>query len=389
MISRRAFTLGLASLLGGCATHHQSGPATGLPATTKGYRPPPDSDEAGLWLAVDKVEQTQKRSPSRIRDQAANALVQDIICRLAGDRCPELRPYLVRVPEFNATCSPNGMVSVWSGLLLRCKDESQLAGVLGHEIAHYLRRHSLQRMRDKREWDDMMAFMQFTLQGPLAKTMWDISSDVRMASISMFSRDHERESDEMGLVMMADAGYDPFACAETWRQLIDEDKAGDVKHDFNFFLSTHPATKERIETLQQLAEQRGRPKTSPPNRLDQAIRHLRRGFMEDEINQGRFKRTEKLLGRLAADGNDPAGALYYRGELYRRRNKDGDEAVALGFYHESCEAADPPAEAFRGVGLIRWRRGETDLAREYFRRYLDRAPQAGDSDMIRKYLSGA
>jgi hypothetical protein len=389
MISRRAFSAGLLACLGGCATHHESGPSSDLPDIGAGYRPDPKSDEAGLWLKLDKVEQNQRRSPGRIRDKPINDLVQDMVCRLAGAYCPDLRPYVIRVPAFNATCAPNGMISIWSGLLLRCHSESQLAAVLGHEIGHYLKRHSLQRLRNSRELDDFAAFFQFQLQGPAAGLIRGLSQDITQASKSMFSRDHEREADALGLALMADAGYAPAACADIWRHIKAEDAAGGESERFDFFLSTHPATTERIDNLDELARRRPPAARPAPDRLNAALGPLRRSFMADEINQGHFKRTDNLLTRLIGDGIDPGGALFYRGELYRRRNRDGDEAIALGNYHDACETADPPAEAFRGVGTIRWRRGETELAREYFRRYLRVAPNADDGDMIRKYLSGA
>ena len=56
---------------------------------------------------------------------------------------------LVRTPYFNASMAPNGMMQVWSGLLLRVDNEAQLAAVLGHEIGHYLARHSVERLRDE------------------------------------------------------------------------------------------------------------------------------------------------------------------------------------------------------------------------------------------------
>jgi predicted Zn-dependent protease len=389
MISRRLFTAGLAATMCGCVTHHQSGPATGLADTSPGTRPADDSDEAGLWMITDKQEQDLRRSPNRIRDKPINDLIKDIICRLGGAYCQDLRPYVIRVPAFNATCSPNGMIQVWSGLLLRCSTESQLAAVLGHEIGHYLKRHSLQRMRDNRQTDDFMAFLNLTFRGSTGAFGSVLERDLMEFSKSMFSRDHERESDAIGFKMMADAGYDPFACAEMWRRVKAEGEAAGDKERMDYFHDTHPPTSERIETLDALAQERGKPAHTPPDRLNGAIKSLRRSFMADEINQGRFKRTETLFRQLFADGNDPGGALFHHGEMYRRRNRDGDEAIALGFYHDACETADPPPEAFRGVGMIRWRRGETAQAQEYFRRYLNADPRAGDRDMIGKYLSGA
>lgn len=391
MIGRRAFTVGLctcfASGLSGCVTH-QTGPTTGLGDLPRGYRPDSGSDEAGLWMQVERYERDLKTSQTRIRDKVVNEFVGDIMCRLAGSHCPDLRSYVVRVPVFNATCSPNGMVQVYSGLLLRCGSESQLAAVLGHEFAHYLKRHSLQRMRDARDRGAFMAALSLGTGAVGAGSLGDLASIIARAGQMAFSRDHEREADEVGLKLMADAGYDPFAAATMWRRLSDERKAGDLDDDFDLFTSTHPSVNERIETLTKLAEKRGGG-SAAPNRLADAIAPIRGMLLTDEINRGHFKQTEKLLDLLMADGRNPGELLYFKGELHRRRGKDGDDNIALGFYHDACEAAGAPPEAFRSVGLMRWRRGEKNSAREYFGRYLGLKPDAPDRDMIKSYLTGA
>lgn len=386
MISRRAFTAGLCTCFAGGLTgcvSHQTGPTTGLSDLPRGYRPDPSSDEAGLWMQVERYERELKTSQTRIRDKVVNDLVSDIMCRLASSHCPDIRSYVVRVPVFNANCSPNGMVQVYSGLLLRCGSESQLAAVLGHEFAHYLRRHSLQRMRDTRDRGAFMAAVSLGAGG-----FGNLAAIISQAGQMAFSRDHEREADEVGLKLMADAGYDPFAAAAMWRRLLAERKAGDIDDDFDLFTSTHPSTSERIETLTKLAEQRGGG-SAAPNRLADAIAPIRSILLTDEVNRGHFKQTEKLLDMLLADGRNPGELLYFKGEMHRRRGQAGDEDIALGFYHTACESPGGPPEAFRSVGLMRWRRGEKDMAREYFGRYLGLKPDAPDRDMIKTYLVGA
>src|SRR5262245_20779958 len=108
-----------------------------------GFRPPLDTPEGGLWGVMDKVEAEIKVSPALIKDEALNAYVRKILCDLAGPQCETFRVYIVEEPTSNALAGANGVVVVWTGLLLRVQSEAELAFVLGHEITHYLKRHSV------------------------------------------------------------------------------------------------------------------------------------------------------------------------------------------------------------------------------------------------------
>ena len=121
---------------------------TGWQAPARFARPDIATDEGGLWSLMDREETRLRRSPFSLRDPRLRDYVQDIACRLAGEHCPDVRVYLVQTPLFNASMAPNGMMQVWTGLMLRVDNEAQLAAVLGHEIGHYLSRHSLERLRD-------------------------------------------------------------------------------------------------------------------------------------------------------------------------------------------------------------------------------------------------
>ena len=128
----------LAALLLGCAQV----PSGDL---QPGERPGLETTEAGLWMLMDKMEERLKTSGRVVEDDALDAYMRDIVCRLEPAHCPHIRIYVVDVPYFNANMAPNGMMQVWTGLLVRTENEAQLAFVLGHELAHYVRRHSLQR----------------------------------------------------------------------------------------------------------------------------------------------------------------------------------------------------------------------------------------------------
>ena len=113
------------------------------PEIRGGYVPEQGTTEGGLWMKMNAVEEQFKNSPLRVTDPQLNLYISQLICKLANEHCKDIRPYIIRHPGFNAFMAPNGMMVLWSGLLLRSRNEAQLATVIGHEIGHYLRKHSV------------------------------------------------------------------------------------------------------------------------------------------------------------------------------------------------------------------------------------------------------
>ncbi|OJX79285.1 M48 family metalloprotease [Magnetospirillum sp. 64-120] len=392
MIARRLGAAAILALLAGCVTH-ETGPSSGIATASPGYKPNVKTDEAGIWLTADKAEAELRDSANRVRDPAINALVSDMVCTLAAEYCGDLRPYVVRLPHFNATASPNGSISIWSGLLIRARTESELAAVIGHEITHYARRHSLARIRNMRENTDLAAVLSLLGATTGVAQVAELPHLMAVGNIQAFSRDNERESDEDGFNRLVKAGYEPSAAADVWKRILDLRKA---KHEFEYesyedrtvrlFVASHPPTEEREKSLRELAEKAAKPTKPPPDRLREALTAVRLDFLLDEVKLGQFRESKALFELLLKDDPLPGQIYYALGELYRKRAKDDDELVAMSYFHQACEAAGAPPEAFRMVGTIRWRRGETEQAKEYFRRYLNAAPNAGDRALITHYL---
>src|SRR5256885_14822780 len=200
-MNRRGF------LAGGCACC-VGGLVPGLAAAQAAWeiparfaRPEAGSDEGGLWSMMDREEVRLRKSPFSLRDPKLQAYVQDIACRLAGEHCPDVRVHLVRTPLFNASMAPNGMMQVWSGLMLRADNEAQLAAVLGHEIGHYLARHSVERLRDAKA---RSAFGQVLGMFGVVGLIGQVGV---LASMFAYSREHERDADRIGALLMSRAGH--------------------------------------------------------------------------------------------------------------------------------------------------------------------------------------
>lgn len=369
-----------------CATPRGSpGAAADLQA---GQRPAPGSDEGGLWMQMDRVEQSLQTSGRLVTDAALHAYLRGIVCRLASEHCADIRLYVVQTPHFNASMAPNGAMQVWTGLLLRADNEAQLAYVLGHELAHYLRRHSVQRWRDMRTKTNVAAVFTVLTAAAGQGYIGSLAQLAALGSILAFSRDNEREADEIGLELTARAGYDPREAPKIWEALDRERRAGKDSEPLIFF-ATHPPTEERIGTLKELAG-----KAYTPDRImtDGGQTHatilapLRATLLRDELRLRDFARSQVLLERLLA-GEPTSGQLhFFQGELYRLRGGDGDAARALASYERALTVGGAPPETNRAAGLLLMREGDKERARAAFDRYLTEAPGAEDRPMIQSYL---
>lgn len=345
-------------------------------------RPDLSTDEGGLWAMMDREEKALRRSPLVLRDAKLTTYVQDLACRLGAGHCPDIRIFLVRTPQFNASMAPNGMLQIWTGLLLRMENEAQLAAVIGHEIGHYLQRHSVERLRDiKSRAAAGQVLALFGLAGAIGQL-------AVLAGSFAYSRDHEHEADRIGAYLMHRAGYPVAESAAVWSNLLDEARAreGEEPSQSSPLFATHPVPPERRDNLAQLA------KLMPggsdgKDRYAEHTAHLLDEWLQDEIKRGQYAESLVLLSRRIAAGSAPDLMRYYRGEVHRLRGMAGDHDLAWNDYQAAAAGAAPPPPAYRGIGLVARQRGQKDEARHAFARYLDLAPDAPDAALIQSYIT--
>jgi len=344
-------------------------------------RPDIATDEGGLWAIMDREERNLRRSPFVIRDRTLSDYVQGIACRLAGDHCPDVRVHVVNTPLFNANMAPNGMMQVWSGLLLRVENEAQLAAVIGHEIGHYLEKHTLERLRDAKS---ASAFAQFIGLFGLVGAIGQLAV---LAGMFSYSRDQERRADVIGAALMHRAGYDAGEAARVWANLLLEMKArpdGDPAAHSPMF-ATHPPAEERSETLTRLAASLPGGETRAET-WEQKIRPFRREWLSEEIKRGQHEESIALLTRLSAGAARLPDYRYARGEVYRLRAKEGDLDLALADFQAATALGGEPPETHRALGFVYRARRQPAEAKASFLRYLDLAPAAPDQAMIKSYV---
>lgn len=365
--------------------------AVDLPPQTAGRRPALDTDEAGLWLVMDKEEERLKTSAMLERDPALNTYVRGVVCRLTAEFCRDVRVYVINQPYFNASMAPNGAMLVYTGLLLRSENEAQLAFVLGHETGHYVGRHSLEQWRKLK--NTAGALMIFSIGASVAGVgaLGTLAELAAASSIYGYSRDKEREADDFGFKVMTGAGYAGRECAETWRYLVEETKHSDSKktrksETRGSIFRTHPLTSERIETLDALAKSTvGAGNLGIDGFRAVTEPHLSE-WLKDDLRRRDYGESLFLIDRLIADGRSPGIVYFYKAEAYRLRHKDGDDRLALTNYERAMGYSDAPAATWRELGQSYWRAGDKEKADASFRHYLELAPEAEDRLIVEDYL---
>lgn len=400
-ISRRSLLVSAGALAASTATglaQARIRPADMIPLIGPGFRPT-DEDERGLWVQMDRVEEEVAGSNLVINGEGVGDYVRDLIGKVGGPAARDMRIYVLRVPEFNAMMFPSGFSVIFSGLLLRMRDEAQLAGVIAHESGHFLRRHMIRQWRDMRRKSDLLSIGAMIAGIGGAGAGLYMGDFVRLAqlgailSLFRYSRELEAEADAMGARLIAEAGYDPMAMSETWQQLIGElDLSAKYrrKHrDRGYSLfETHPAAESRMADLKSSAAELkvpGRRYDSGRARYLRAIAPIRQTILDDQVKLNDPGASQYVIETLAQDGWN--GLLrFYEGEVWRLRNRPGDQDRAEQSYAIAVAYPDAPADAWRWHGLSLLKQGRQAEGRAALSRYLAMKPDAADAPFIRQMI---
>ena len=196
-----------------------------------------------------EVEQQARQKFRFVRDE----VVVGYVAGLGEDLLDAMGPqpfaydfYVIEDEELNAFAMPGGIIYVHTGLVLKARNVSELIGVMGHEIGHVQRRHLANNYRRQRNTGvARQAGVLLTgifLGGYAAQAMDLLSGVGTLAYLNTFSRDAEREADAFAVEVLPKAGYDPSGIVTFFSTMMRQcgDQAGG-------FLSSHPATQERID----------------------------------------------------------------------------------------------------------------------------------------------
>lgn len=204
-----------------------------------------------------------RRDPAYVNDPEIadyiNRLGQTLAAHVDGARQP-FEFFVVRDAMLNAFALPGGFVGVHTGLILAARSESELAGVLAHEIAHVTQSH-LARMFGNQGQAQLTSLLTLAVALLAARSNPDVAVGAAMAGQAAvvqnqlnYSREFEREADRIGLDLMEKAGYDTRGMVSFFERMLQFGRL--YENNAPGYLRTHPLTTERITDLENRIAQR-------------------------------------------------------------------------------------------------------------------------------------
>lgn len=243
------------------------------------------------------------------RDERTEKLLARIVGALTIVSENPQQAYRITVlnsPAVNAFALPGGYVYVTRGLLALANDASEVAAVIAHEMGHVTANHGIERRQREREEALAEALAAGTMASDLAGKRELARGKLRLAA---FSRNQELQADGIGVRMLGQAGYDPFAAArflesmDAYSRFTAVDPSADQSLDF---LSSHPNAPQRVELAKQHALALG-PEGAVDRGRDFFLDGINGLLYGDSPNEGYVRGTEFLHPTLGIKFSVPAG----------------------------------------------------------------------------------
>lgn len=214
----------------------------------------------------ERVMREVRRDPDYLDDWLVRDYLNSVAAKLSaaasalyiGGYRPDFELFAIRDPQINAFSLPGGFIGVNTGLIVTTQTESELASVLGHEMGHVLQRH-ISRMitTGERSSYAALAGLLFGIVAGVLAHSGDLGSAIAIGGQAYavdnqlrFSRSAEHEADRVGFLLLAGAGYDPYAMTTFFGRL---DRAAMSDTGIPAYARTHPLTGERIADMEDRA----------------------------------------------------------------------------------------------------------------------------------------
>ena len=320
--------------------------------------------------------------------------------------------FILKSPTPNALALPNGRIYLNAGLFTPLQTEDQLAAIAAHEIAHVIRRHSIQAIISRKNKLVGSHILDFATGG------FGLVYLGTYASIMSFSREQEMEADEEALILLEKSGYQKAALLQAFQSL---NRYAGFRHNKQSLYSSHPSFVIRMKTLEKMAGIANATSREVTNREDE-FNQIKAEMMESSLRiRLRNKEFNQALIIVEEADNyfpDSAKKDFFRGEVYYgfykypeisakeyywiqtgKHNTDVETeekffsdreanlSAAIENYQLSIQVDQPYAKALRRLGEIAEIQGQDQQAVYYFNTYLKQLPDAKDILYVKRALN--
>lgn len=330
-------------------------------------------DEKKMGRQFDAAVRTQL---PMVDDPEVRKYVTDLVRRLVKAIPPqpfEFKAAAILNNSLNAFAVPGGYVYVFTGLIMNLNNEAELAGVLGHELAHVTQRHVASRL-ERAQFITLGALLAavagIAIGGPAGAAAAMSAAGAGQSAMLNYSRLDEAEADNVGLQYLLKAGYPPEGLTGGFKVLRQKAKMAGAGQP-PIYLSTHPAIGDRINTM-----------AARTAALPAAAR-------KGSYDNTRFKRVQTLLWARYGDEqaalerfrSGDALSLMGRGIVLGRMNRVKEAERA---FSQAVAAAPNDSLVLREAGIFHYRKGNLKLAEQM----LARATRLDANDYMAHFFAG-
>lgn len=363
-------------------------------------------DEKSLWKQCEEIQKKLVNSTAIYPDDQLDVYVNSVLDKLiAGNEekwGADIKAYIVYDSDFNAMMYPNGFMIVHTGLLAHLDNEAQLATILGHELTHFLHRHSLKQQNKRVNVTAALSTLRLAAVGAtygLAYSGYD-SSAIRTIHDSIaiglegafygYSRSTEFDSDQGGFELIKKAGYDVNEAKAAMENMLVVTELVEKKNRAPYFYSSHPKTKARVKNYEKFINNLskevdvGASISNGEKEYMSRIKNLLVDNLELDIKKKNIKLAKRQIKKYVKAYSEDYKSLYLEGVLLMR---EGEKEKAIEKLSKSKELNPNYSAVLKNLGILLYKKGEKTEAKENFEKYLALEPNAKDAEFIRGYIN--
>lgn len=362
-------------------------------------------DEKNLWKQCEEIQDNLVNSTAIYPDEQLDSYVNAVLKKLIAGReeawGADIKAYIVYDSDFNAMMFPNGFMIVHTGLLAHLDNEAQLATILGHELTHFLHRHSLKQQNNLVNITAFLSALRVAAVGAscgLAYSGYDptaISTIHDSIAIGLqgafygYSRSAEFDADNGGFNLIKETGYDVNEAKVAMENMLAATELIEKKNRTPYFYSSHPKTKLRIKNYAKFIKSLSKEVdlkvsiSSGEKEYMSKIKDLLIDNLALDIKKKNIKLANRQLEKYVEAYSEDYKSLYFSGLLLMR---EGEKEEAITKFSRSKELNPNYSAALKELGILLYKKGEKVAAKENFKKYLVLEPSAKDAEFIRGYI---